>query len=136
MGHFRPSGQLTTHEVTNQVPPLEGDNLWLDDAVLREGVIREGGHWAVEQLTECGARFGSVQTREWGDQANRNLPNFNCLTGMGIGSMMSPAYHQVMGLAMELGVHSVAWTAAKGGHVVQRRWSICWRKSRQERVVR
>ena len=32
----------TTHEVLNQVPPLEGRNLFEDHAALREGLEREG----------------------------------------------------------------------------------------------
>lgn len=33
---------MTTHEVTNQPPPLEGYDAYAADAVLREAVEREG----------------------------------------------------------------------------------------------
>ena len=34
-----------THEVFNQVPPLEGFNAFLHDAALSEAIEREGGGW-------------------------------------------------------------------------------------------
>ena len=38
-----------THEVFNQVPPLENRNLFLDNAPLVEALEREGGGWAAER---------------------------------------------------------------------------------------
>lgn len=121
MAYYRPVDCLETHVVTNKVPSLEDDNLWLGDVVLREAVVREGGAWASEQLAAAGSKMGSATVREWGELANRYTPELAAFdrSGQRVDEVaFHPAYHQVMGLAMEVGVHSVAWTAPKGGNVV------------------
>ena len=45
---------MTTHEVTNQVPPLEGANLFTTNVPLVEALDREGGSWAHDRVTEAG----------------------------------------------------------------------------------
>lgn len=52
--YSRPSG--TTHEVTNQPPPLTGHDV-ADDPVLLDGVRREGAEWCLEAL-HGGAALG------------------------------------------------------------------------------
>ena len=47
-----------THEVRNQVPPLEGRNLFEDNLPLVEALEREGGGWARDRASEVGARWG------------------------------------------------------------------------------
>ena len=46
-----------THVVTNQVPPLTDYNP-ATSPVLMEALIREGGGWGVEEVTELGALSG------------------------------------------------------------------------------
>ncbi len=48
-----------THVVTNQVPPLENYNP-AASPVLTEALIREGGQWGVDEVTELGALSGSA----------------------------------------------------------------------------
>ena len=43
-----------THVVTNQVPPLEDYNPATSPA-LTEALIREGGEWGVDEVTDLGA---------------------------------------------------------------------------------
>src|SRR3954467_72326 len=62
-----------THEVVNQVPPLENRNLFLDNAPLVEALEREGGGWASDRAIEAGAFWGG-EPQEWGRLANENPP--------------------------------------------------------------
>ena len=62
-----------THVVTNQVPPLEDYNP-ATSPVLTEALIREGGEWGLDEVTELGALSGSRQAQRWGELADRNQP--------------------------------------------------------------
>ena len=62
-----------THEVTNQVPPLVGHDV-AQDAVLLEGLAREGADWYAEDLHRLGRLAGSAQAQQWADEANRHEP--------------------------------------------------------------
>ncbi|MGB3010062.1 MAG: DNA alkylation response protein, partial [Mycobacterium sp.] len=62
-----------THVVTNQVPPLTDYNP-ATSPVLMEALIREGGGWGVEEVTELGALSGGDVAQRWGDLADRNRP--------------------------------------------------------------
>ena len=57
-----------THVVTNQVPPLEDYNP-ATSPVLTEALIREGGEWGLDEVTELGALSGSRQAQRWGELA-------------------------------------------------------------------
>jgi putative acyl-CoA dehydrogenase len=48
-----------THEVSNQPPPLEGYNLFIEDRALSEALLREGGGFAEERVR----RFGESPVR-------------------------------------------------------------------------
>jgi hypothetical protein len=54
-----------THVVTNQVPPLVDHNP-ASSPVLIEALIREGGQWGLDEVTEVGALSGSAQAQRWG----------------------------------------------------------------------
>ena len=62
-----------THVVTNQVPPLADWNP-ATSPVLIEALIREGGGWGLDEVTELGALSGAAATQRWGDLADRNRP--------------------------------------------------------------
>src|SRR5690606_34067789 len=47
-----------THEVFNQVPPLDGANLYRLDLPLQEWTRRFGGGWAEQKLLSYGALAG------------------------------------------------------------------------------
>ena len=50
-----PAAPFATHAVANQVPPLEGRNLFADNLPLAEALEREGAGWARERAHEIGA---------------------------------------------------------------------------------
>ena len=64
----------STHEIDNQVPPLQDYNLFESDPQLRAAVQRAGAHWHIEALQQQGALLGSAPTLALAEQANRHAP--------------------------------------------------------------
>lgn len=120
----RPSGFLAqTHEVLNQPPPLENYNLFTQDRALQEGVRRGGAQWAEADLTEFGAFAGRPEIIELGFLANENKPVLHTHDRFGHRVDLvkyHPAYHQLMQIAIEHGLHSSPWAEPKpGAHVAR-----------------
>ena len=91
--------RFSTHEVTNQPPPLQDTNLFETDRPLREGIERAGAGWAVERLQAFGAVAGSARFRELGHLANRHEPELRThdRAGHRIDEVeFHPAWHEVM----------------------------------------
>ncbi len=114
--------ELRTHTVSNQPPPLTDLNLFDSDRALSEALVREGGAWARDRVSQFGARVGSEEVMTWGEQANRCPPELHIFDRFGYRIdevRFHPAYHNLMALGMAHGVSSIAWTASEpGGHVV------------------
>ena len=115
--------QFETHEVTNQPPAFEDVNLFTSDLALREGVARAGAGWATERLEAFGQLTGSAEFRELGRLANRHSPELRTHDRFGhrIDEVeFHPAWHAVMSLAMEHGVHALPWREpVPGAHVAR-----------------
>ena len=112
-----------THEVTNQPPALEDYNLYDQDHALKEAVTREGGEAATKGLSAFGALAGARETIELGFRANENKPVFSTHDRFGhrIDQVdFHPAYHQLMTIAIEHGLHSSPWTNPGAGAQVNR----------------
>ncbi|MEX1220765.1 MAG: isovaleryl-CoA dehydrogenase [Idiomarina sp.] len=112
-----------THQVTNQPPPLENYNLYLQDKALQEAVQREGASWAEADITAMGEIAGKAETIELGFLANANKPEFHTHDRFGHRTdavEFHPAYHQLMQIAIEQGLHSSPWTDPKPGAQVAR----------------
>jgi putative acyl-CoA dehydrogenase len=119
-----PSEPLTaTHEVFNQPPPLVDYNLFSSDRVLAEATAREGAAWATAELTGFGARLGVRETIEAGFAANANPPRllpFDRYGNRRDEVEFHPAYHAMLGLAVEQGLHCSPWAEPKpGAHVAR-----------------
>lgn len=112
-----------THLVENQAPPLQDVNLYALDAALQEGVRREGGAWGEAWLNAFGARVGSAETIELGRLANEHEPVLKTHDRFGnrIDEVeFHPAWHELMQLATEDGVHCQPWRDPRpGAHVVR-----------------
>lgn len=121
MSAREPLAILATHEVTNQPPPLEDYNLFDGDAPLREALEREGAGWATDRVREFGGVLGSARVIELGYLANRHTPELRAFDRFGhrVDEVdYHPAYHEMMALAVEHRVPSIAWAEARpGGHV-------------------
>jgi putative acyl-CoA dehydrogenase len=111
------------HEVTNQPPPLTGYNLFSSDRALRSAVAREGAGWACATLDEFGGQVGSAETIEWGVLANRHVPVLHTHDRYGNRRdevEFHPAWHHLMRMAVEYGLHNLPWREERaGGHVAR-----------------
>ncbi len=112
-----------THEVTNQPPPFEDVNLFDGDAALREGLRREGGGFAEEDVRRYGGLAGSREFQALGQQANANPPRLSTHDrhGRRIDEVeFHPSWHAVMRAAMAHELHNLPWRASRPGAQVAR----------------
>jgi hypothetical protein len=99
----RPLTQQFTHQVTNQVPPLEYVDLYENDLALREFVTKENSG----QMREMAAELGVFHWFEQGHRANRHPPLLHQFDryGQRIDEVQfHPAYHDLMQIGMRYGV--------------------------------
>jgi hypothetical protein len=99
----RPLKQQFTHQVTNQVPPLEYVDLYETDLALQEFVTKENGG----QTREMAAELGVFHWFEQGQRANRHPPSLHQFDryGQRIDEVQfHPAYHDLMQIGMRYGV--------------------------------
>jgi putative acyl-CoA dehydrogenase len=118
----------TTHEVLNQVPPLENRNLFEDHAALQEALEREGGGWARERLRAAGAFWGGEPMR-WGVEANEHPPVLHTHDRFGHRRdevEFHPAWHALMKAGVEQELHALPWrTDQPGAHVARAATYVC-----------
>ena len=111
------------YEVTNQPPPLEPYNLLQTDCVLHEALLREHAGWAETELAALGKTLGGPQTIRLGFEANRNPPLLQAFDRYGhrIDEVeFHPAWHALMSIAVEAGLHSSPWARpGPGAHVAR-----------------
>ncbi|MEV5159375.1 acyl-CoA dehydrogenase family protein [Streptomyces sp. NPDC053728] len=111
-----------THEVTNQPPPLTGHDV-AEDAVLLEGVDREGASWHTGDLHLLGRFAGGEEAQEWADQANRHEPVLRTHDRYGhrVDEVdFHPAYHRLMEKSVGAGLAGAAWAdESPGAHVAR-----------------
>jgi putative acyl-CoA dehydrogenase len=114
-----------THEINNVAPALTGSgcNFFTSDRALVEAAAREGAGWAESELEALGALLGREETIELGFQANRNPPV--CQTHDRVGRRRDeveyhPAYHALMTISIEHGLHASPWSSPRpGAHVAR-----------------
>ena len=108
-----PAAPFHTHEVANQVPPLEGRNLFEDNLPLVEALEREGAGWAHERAREVGAAWGGAPIA-WGFEANEHPPTLKAFDRYGhrIDEVeFHRAWHDLMALAVRHELPSLPWTS-------------------------
>lgn len=114
---------FVTHEVINQVPPLENINLYATNPALREAVAREGAGWAAENLLARGAELGSAEMMALGVTANKYVPTLKLFDATGHRRdevEFHPAYHQLMAYLKQHGASGGPWADSKpGAHVAR-----------------
>jgi putative acyl-CoA dehydrogenase len=111
-----------THVVENQPPPFAGRDLWQDDAVLREAVVREGAAAFADGVAGYGGMAGDELYR-LGFDANRQRPQLRTHDAQGhrIDTVdFHPAYHRLMDVAKAYGVAGLSWHSPQpGAHVAR-----------------
>jgi putative acyl-CoA dehydrogenase len=105
-----------THEVFNQVPPLQDVDVFSSNLPLVEAVRREGAGWVAERAAELGRFVGAAggPEQEWGRLANENKPILRTFDRYGhrIDEVeFHPAWHQLMEMGVEHELHSLPWTS-------------------------
>ncbi|MFD5325267.1 acyl-CoA dehydrogenase family protein [Streptomyces sp. NPDC127092] len=119
----------TTHEVTNQVPPLTGYDVSADPALL-EALRREGAGWAEDDVRELGVRAGNAEAQEWGRLAERHSPVLHTHDRYGhrIDEVeFHPYWHELMGVAVRHGLHAAPWADGRpGAHVARAAKVFVW----------
>jgi putative acyl-CoA dehydrogenase len=125
----RPATEVHTHDVTNQAPPLVNYNVFETDRPLVEAVQREGADWAHERISAMGEWSGRGDIQELGRLANENPPKLR--THDRYGNRVDevdfhPSWHELLGQAVETGLHSLPWTDPQpGAHVARGAAFMC-----------
>jgi putative acyl-CoA dehydrogenase len=119
-----------THVVANQPPPLADYNVFETDRVLVEAVNREGADWATERIAAVGQFAGSAEAQELGRLANENGPKLKTHDRYGnrIDEVeFHPAWHDLLGTAVEHELHSSPWKDPRpGAHVARGAAFMCF----------
>ena len=113
----------TTHEVTNQAPPLADYNLFTTDAALSEALVRAGADWHRETLTRHGETLGKAETLALADLANRHEPELHTHSPRGerIDAIeFHPAWHDLLALLREQGLHALPYSDPQPGAMAAR----------------
>jgi putative acyl-CoA dehydrogenase len=120
----------TTHEVTNQPPPLQGYDVYGADAALREAVEREGAGWAADDLSALGRQAGDPAWIARGVRAEANRPVLRTHDRYGnrIDEVeFDPAWHELMDVAVRNGLHGGPWADKRpGAHVARAAGHLVW----------
>jgi len=116
-------GAADTHVVANVGTPLVDYNLFRSDPALMEAVVREGAQWASDRLEAFGAHIGTADYLELGDLANRYRPELETHDRFGHRVdrvRFHAAYHRLMRMSLEHGLHATPWRQpGAGAHVAR-----------------
>jgi putative acyl-CoA dehydrogenase len=119
-----------THEVTNQAPPFENENLYELDLVMQEALVRENASWGIDRVRDLGAVAGSAEAIEHGRRANTNLPVLKTHDRYGnrIDQVeLDPSWHWLLKVGVEREITSLPWRDPKpGAHVVRGALFMLW----------
>jgi putative acyl-CoA dehydrogenase len=121
---------VSTHEVSNQAPPIGDHNAFEADAALVEAVRREGGEWAADRIAAVGEFAGSERATELGRLANENPPKLRTHDRYGNRTdevEFHPAWHELLGVAVANELHSLPWREPRpGAHVARGAAFMCF----------
>ncbi|WP_116205898.1 acyl-CoA dehydrogenase family protein [Amycolatopsis circi] len=120
-----------THEVVNQVPPLEHDVA--ADPALAEAVGRTEAAWVVDELHELGRLAGGEQVQEWSRLVNENEPVLRTHDRFGhrIDEVeFHPHWHDLMNVAVSHGLQGAPWRDERpGAHAARAAKFYVWSQS-------
>jgi putative acyl-CoA dehydrogenase len=120
----RAPGSFGTHEVTNQVPPLDAYDLLAADPAIPAALRAHGAADALPALGEIAVEAGSATAREHGRLANEHPPVLR--THDRYGNRVDevefhPSWHWLLGRAVANGLHAAPWAPGAGPHAHLRR---------------
>ena len=114
---------MSTHEVFNQVPPLEGGNLYTRNLALQEALAREGAGDAHAWMSARGAELGSAEMIMKAVEANKYPPTLKLFDNAGNRRdevEFHPSYHELMAYLKRHGASSEPWARPGPGAQVRR----------------
>jgi putative acyl-CoA dehydrogenase len=120
---------VPTHEVTNQVPPVEGSDISTSPALI-EALHREGAGWAEDEVRALAVLGNSAPMQLAGRLANEHPPSLR--THDRYGNRIDeveylPEYHDLMRTAVENGLHAAPWADDRpGAHVARAAKMMAW----------
>jgi len=128
--HTQTPDTHATHEVTNQPPPFENQNLFELDLALQDALTREGGSWGLDRTRDLGAVAGSAEAIAHGRRANTNLPVLRTHDRYGhrIDQVeLDPSWHWLLRIGVEREITSLPWRDPQpGAHVVRAALFMLW----------
>ena len=122
---------MSTHAVTNQVPPLVGHSLLTADPALDEGLRRWSSPAAYEDIAVLGELAGRPEAQQAGELANTHTPvlRTHAPTGERIDEVeFHPSWHRLMDTAVAHGLTASPWTepSRTGAHVRRAAGFVVW----------
>ncbi|WP_030680228.1 acyl-CoA dehydrogenase family protein [Streptomyces rimosus] len=118
-----------THEVVNQAPPLTGFSA-ADDPALLAALRRAGAGWGEPEVRELGALAGTEAVQEQARMAEEQPPRLRTHDRFGhrIDEVeFHPAWHRLMTVAVERGLHAAPWADSRpGAHLVRAAKFYVW----------
>ncbi|UQA91736.1 acyl-CoA dehydrogenase family protein [Streptomyces halobius] len=118
-----------THEVVNQAPPLTGFST-ADEPALLEALRREGAEWGEREVSELGALAGSATVQDQARWAEEQPPRLHTHDRFGhrVDEVaFHPAWHSLMTVAVEQGLHAAPWADSRpGAHLVRAAKFYAW----------
>lgn len=114
---------MSTHAVTNQAPPRIDIDEFATNVPLVEAVNHYDAAWALPQLHQVGQHVGTAQFQHDAELANTFEPVLHAFDRYGnrIDEVeYHPAYHRIIGAAIESGAHTSAWAEPRPGANVAR----------------
>ncbi|MEU9112874.1 acyl-CoA dehydrogenase family protein [Streptomyces sp. NPDC048483] len=118
-----------THEVLNQAPPLTEFST-ADEPVLLETLRREGAEWGEREVSALGALAGTQAVQDQARRAEEQPPRLHTHDRYGhrIDEVVfHPAWHQLMTVAVENGLHGAPWSDDRpGAHLVRAAKFYVW----------
>ena len=111
------SSRFVTHQVTNQVPPLDGYDPLACDPAVADALTRYGAAHAVPALNEVATLVGSAEGREHARLANEHEPTLR--THDRVGNRVDevefhPSWHWLMRASVRAGNTAGPWAPDAG----------------------
>ena len=114
------TGFAATHEVLNQSTPLVGHNLYTGDRALRDALAFNLPGGDESARTAFGALLGSESMQTHARLANVHKPELHTHDRFGhrVDTVeFHPAYHALIGAAIDAGLHATPWSKGPGAHI-------------------
>ena len=128
------AAMIETHEVANQVNPLQGYDAYASDPWLRAALARASATGVEGAAHALGMYVGSAEGQQHAMLANRHVPELHThdATGHRVDRVdYHPSYHALMDRAFNAGLHSLAWKGEPGGFTARAALFYLWNQLEQ-----